>query len=203
MVDAANAWLPRFVEDYNTRFGRAPANVKNLHRPLTEADDLDEILAWREERRGHSFAARRAGPSRRQAHIAGDRGILVGSPKRWRTMKSRPTIRVKRLNIARTISEIASGCRWHQIPTLWVQFGVMHRDAELAAIEAFLWHRLAKIVPARFAAPGRSALPLPEERRREKHFWPRDERTQKERERAKRAAGRRWRRIRAPLLPPR
>jgi len=49
-VEAANAWLPGFVEDYNKRFGRAPANAKDLHRPLTEADDLDEILAWREER---------------------------------------------------------------------------------------------------------------------------------------------------------
>jgi hypothetical protein len=48
-VEAANAWLPRFVEDYNERFGRAPANAKDLHRPLTEGDDLDEILAWREE----------------------------------------------------------------------------------------------------------------------------------------------------------
>jgi hypothetical protein len=49
-VEAANAWLSGFVEDYNTRFGRTPANAKDLHRPLTEADDLDEILAWREER---------------------------------------------------------------------------------------------------------------------------------------------------------
>jgi hypothetical protein len=49
-VEEANAWLSGFVEDYNKRFGRAPANAKNLHRPLTEADDLDEILAWREER---------------------------------------------------------------------------------------------------------------------------------------------------------
>ena len=49
-VEAANAWLPGFVEDYNKRFGRAPANAKDLHRPLTEDDDLDEILAWREER---------------------------------------------------------------------------------------------------------------------------------------------------------
>jgi hypothetical protein len=45
------AWLPEFVEDYNKRFGRAPANAKDLHRPLSEADDLDEILAWREERK--------------------------------------------------------------------------------------------------------------------------------------------------------
>jgi hypothetical protein len=50
-VEAANAWLPGFVEDYNKRFGRAAANAKDLHRPLTQADDLDEILAWREERK--------------------------------------------------------------------------------------------------------------------------------------------------------
>jgi hypothetical protein len=49
-VEAANAWLPEFVEAYNKRFGRAPANAKNSHRPLTEAEDLDETLAWREER---------------------------------------------------------------------------------------------------------------------------------------------------------
>jgi hypothetical protein len=48
--EAANAWLPGFAEDYNRRFSRAPANPKDLHRPLTQADDLDEILAWREAR---------------------------------------------------------------------------------------------------------------------------------------------------------
>jgi hypothetical protein len=32
-VEAANAWLSGFVEDYNKRFGRAPANAKDLHRP--------------------------------------------------------------------------------------------------------------------------------------------------------------------------
>ena len=47
---AANAWLPGFVTAYNARFGRDPANAKNLHRPLGRTDDLDEILAWREER---------------------------------------------------------------------------------------------------------------------------------------------------------
>ena len=47
---AANAWLPGFIAAYNTRFGRDPANAKNLHRPLAQADDLDEILAWWEER---------------------------------------------------------------------------------------------------------------------------------------------------------
>ena len=31
-------------------FGRAPSNAKDLHRPLSVHDNLDEILAWREMR---------------------------------------------------------------------------------------------------------------------------------------------------------
>ena len=49
-IEAANAWLPPFIADYNGRFGRAPMNAKDLHRRLSSGDDLDEILAWREER---------------------------------------------------------------------------------------------------------------------------------------------------------
>ena len=49
-AEAANAWLPGFVADYNERFGREPANAKDLHRPLSVQDNLDEILAWREAR---------------------------------------------------------------------------------------------------------------------------------------------------------
>ena len=49
-VEAANQWLPRFIADYNTRFGCAPRNGKDLHRSLSPSEDLDEILAWREER---------------------------------------------------------------------------------------------------------------------------------------------------------
>src|SRR5271168_194071 len=49
-VTAANAWLPGFITGYNARFGRQPQNAKDLHRPLTSADNLDEIVVWREER---------------------------------------------------------------------------------------------------------------------------------------------------------
>jgi hypothetical protein len=49
-VEAVNDRLPVFVGDYNSRVGRAPANDKNLHRPLASTDNLDEILAWREQR---------------------------------------------------------------------------------------------------------------------------------------------------------
>src|ERR1700741_992022 len=49
-IAAANAWLPGFISDYNARFGLQPSNGKDLHRPLTASDNLDEILAWREVR---------------------------------------------------------------------------------------------------------------------------------------------------------
>jgi hypothetical protein len=49
-IAAANAWLPGFITGYNARFGRQPLNAKDLHRALTAADDLEEILAWREVR---------------------------------------------------------------------------------------------------------------------------------------------------------
>src|SRR5947208_13500966 len=49
-IAAANEWLPGFVTAHNARFGRDPANAKDLHRPLGRTDDLDEILAWREGR---------------------------------------------------------------------------------------------------------------------------------------------------------
>jgi hypothetical protein len=47
---AANAWLPGFIAGHNARFAKSPRNPKDLHRPLTEADNLDEIMAWREVR---------------------------------------------------------------------------------------------------------------------------------------------------------
>ena len=38
------------MTDYNARFGKPPANQKNLHRPLRVGDDLDDAFAWKEER---------------------------------------------------------------------------------------------------------------------------------------------------------
>jgi transposase len=49
-IDAANAWLPAFVADYNRRFARPPRSDKDLHRPLAPQDDLDNSLTWRVER---------------------------------------------------------------------------------------------------------------------------------------------------------
>ena len=49
-MDDGNAFLPRFMADYNARFAKPPANFKDLHRPLTARDNLDEALCWRETR---------------------------------------------------------------------------------------------------------------------------------------------------------
>ena len=32
------------------RFGKPPANNKDLHRPLRASDDLEDAFAWKEER---------------------------------------------------------------------------------------------------------------------------------------------------------
>jgi hypothetical protein len=49
-MEDANGFLPAFVESYNARFAKSPRSGRDLHRPLGSGDDLDEILAWREER---------------------------------------------------------------------------------------------------------------------------------------------------------
>jgi hypothetical protein len=45
-----NTLLPGFMADYNARFAKPPANKKDLHRPLSVGDDLEDAFAWKEER---------------------------------------------------------------------------------------------------------------------------------------------------------
>src|SRR3954454_2679744 len=49
-LEAGNAFLPTFMDEHNRRFAKAPRDERNLHRPLGPTDDLDEVLAWKEER---------------------------------------------------------------------------------------------------------------------------------------------------------
>lgn len=49
-IDKANAFLPTFVEQFNAKFTKEPANPTDLHRPLSELDDLGEVLTWQEDR---------------------------------------------------------------------------------------------------------------------------------------------------------
>ncbi|AOZ09438.1 ISNCY family transposase [Cupriavidus malaysiensis] len=49
-MEAANAFMPEFIADYNTRFAKVPRNSHNAHRPLRPDEDLDLIFTWREPR---------------------------------------------------------------------------------------------------------------------------------------------------------
>jgi hypothetical protein len=50
-MEAGNAFLPAFIEDYNTLFAVTPARSDDLHRPINLAPDrLNEILCKREQR---------------------------------------------------------------------------------------------------------------------------------------------------------
>jgi len=50
-IDAGNTFLEGFKERYNSRFAKPPAHDKDLHRPMTEIDRLDDILCWCETRK--------------------------------------------------------------------------------------------------------------------------------------------------------
>lgn len=49
-MEAGNAFLPAFMEDYNERFAKLPFSDKDLHRPLAAHDDIEDAFAWKEER---------------------------------------------------------------------------------------------------------------------------------------------------------
>jgi hypothetical protein len=49
-MTAANAFLPGYIEGFNARFAKPALQDRDLHRPLQEHEDLDEILCWQEER---------------------------------------------------------------------------------------------------------------------------------------------------------
>lgn len=45
-----NAYLPKFLQEFNARFGEEPRSNVDMHRPLTNKDDLVRILTWQETR---------------------------------------------------------------------------------------------------------------------------------------------------------
>ncbi|KAG0277226.1 hypothetical protein BGZ96_002952 [Linnemannia gamsii] len=49
--EAANAFVPHFIADFNARFAKPPKSDFNAHRPLREDENLDTILTWRQPRR--------------------------------------------------------------------------------------------------------------------------------------------------------
>lgn len=49
-IEAGNAFLPEFREDFNRRFAVVPRSSHDAHRPLRETDNLDLILTHQETR---------------------------------------------------------------------------------------------------------------------------------------------------------
>jgi len=50
-IEEANRFLPRFIEEYNHKFGKEARNPENAHRPLREGDDLERLFARRSIRK--------------------------------------------------------------------------------------------------------------------------------------------------------
>lgn len=45
-----NAFLPEFIDDFNSRFPVPPRSSFNFHRPLSPTSDLERIFSWQESR---------------------------------------------------------------------------------------------------------------------------------------------------------
>jgi len=48
--EAANAYAPEFIEDYNKRFAKEPLSNHDAHRPVHAAENLALIFTWQENR---------------------------------------------------------------------------------------------------------------------------------------------------------
>lgn len=49
--EAANAYAPAFMTDFNARFAKVPRSDFDAHRPVRADEDLTRILTWREWRK--------------------------------------------------------------------------------------------------------------------------------------------------------
>ncbi|AXW62111.1 integrase (plasmid) [Ralstonia solanacearum] len=50
-MEAANAYAPTFIADFNARFAKVPRSDFDAHRPLRGDEDLARIFCWREWRK--------------------------------------------------------------------------------------------------------------------------------------------------------
>ena len=68
-MDAANAYLPAFMEDYNRRFECPARSDHDAHRCLGDNEHLEQIFTWQEERALISNAARIGRRIAQRVHI--------------------------------------------------------------------------------------------------------------------------------------
>ena len=50
-IEAANAFLPNFLDDFNKKFAKAPQDPFNAHKPLLDTHNLDKIFSLQYRRR--------------------------------------------------------------------------------------------------------------------------------------------------------
>lgn len=70
--EAANAYAPSFIADFNRRFGKPPRSGHDAHRPLRADEDLRQILAYRVARKVSNALTVRYAPG--DVPVAGHRG---------------------------------------------------------------------------------------------------------------------------------
>jgi len=49
--EAANAYVPEFMAEYNERFGKTPLSDHDAHRPVRDDEDLALVFTWQEDRK--------------------------------------------------------------------------------------------------------------------------------------------------------
>jgi transposase len=49
-LEQGNAYLPDFINNFNARFAVSPRSSNDAHRPLTQHENLNQILSWQEPR---------------------------------------------------------------------------------------------------------------------------------------------------------
>jgi len=50
-IEAANAFMPKYMTDHNAMFAKQPRESHDAHRPIRQDEDLDLIFTWREQRK--------------------------------------------------------------------------------------------------------------------------------------------------------
>jgi len=50
-IEAANAFMPAFIDEHNEKFAKSPRNAHDAHRAIRKDEDLDLIFSWRELRK--------------------------------------------------------------------------------------------------------------------------------------------------------
>ncbi|MDR6901967.1 ISNCY family transposase [Rhizobium miluonense] len=86
-IEAANAYAPEFMADFNARFGKPARNPKDMHRPLADHENLDGAMCRKEVRKlSHSLTLRYdkvmfiLDPTERATALAGKKMVVCDYP---------------------------------------------------------------------------------------------------------------------------